>query len=48
MQLNQQMANAPFTAEPGPTIGAIVITITIFEFLADRVAFTSAYNWLHI
>ena len=29
-------------------VGAIAITITIFEALANRVAFTSAYNWFHM
>ena len=28
--------------------GTIAIAITISEFLADRVAFTSAYNWFHM
>ena len=29
-------------------VGAIVITITISELLANRVAFTSSYNWFHM
>jgi len=29
-------------------IGAIAITITLLEVLANRVAFTSAYNWFHM
>ena len=29
-------------------IGAIAIAITISELLANRVAFTSAYNWFHM
>ena len=29
-------------------VGAIAITITISEVLANRVAFTSAYNWFHM
>ena len=29
-------------------VGAIAITITILELLANRVAFTSAYNWFHM
>ena len=29
-------------------VAAIVITITILEFLANRVAFASAYNWFHM
>lgn len=29
-------------------IGAIAITITISDLLANRVAFTSAYNWIHM
>jgi hypothetical protein len=36
---------------PRLTLGAIstiVITITISEFLTNRVAFTSAYNWFHM
>jgi tetrahydromethanopterin S-methyltransferase subunit C len=37
--------------EPGlvlGAVGAIAITITILELLANRVAFTSAYNWFHM
>jgi Predicted membrane protein (DUF2142) len=37
--------------EPGLVLGAIgtiVITITISDLLANRVAFTSAYNWFHM
>jgi hypothetical protein len=37
--------------EPGLVLGAvgvIAITITISELLANRVAFTSAYNWFHM
>jgi uncharacterized membrane protein len=30
------------------TVGAIAITITISEVLANRVAFTSPYNWFHM
>jgi hypothetical protein len=29
-------------------IGAIAITITVSDLLANRVAFTSAYNWFHM
>ena len=29
-------------------VGAIAITITFLEVLANRVAFTSAYNWFHM
>ena len=29
-------------------VGAIAITITISDVLANRAAFTSAYNWLHM
>jgi len=29
-------------------VGAIAITITLLEVLANRVAFTSAYNWFHM
>jgi len=29
-------------------VGAIAITITISELLANRVAFTSSYNWFHM
>jgi hypothetical protein len=29
-------------------IGAIAITITLLEGLANRLAFTSAYNWFHM
>ena len=29
-------------------IGAIAIAITFSELLANRVAFTSAYNWFHM
>jgi hypothetical protein len=29
-------------------IGAIAITITISDVLANRAAFTSAYNWFHM
>ena len=29
-------------------IGAIAITITVSDLLANRVAFTSAYNWFHL
>jgi hypothetical protein len=29
-------------------VGAIVITIAISELLANRVAFTSSYNWFHM
>jgi hypothetical protein len=37
--------------ESGPVlgaIGAIAITITVSDLLANRVAFTSAYNWFHM
>jgi hypothetical protein len=30
------------------TIGTIAITITVSDWLANRVAFTSAYNWFHM
>jgi len=29
-------------------VGVIAITITVSEFLANRAAFTSAYNWFHM
>jgi hypothetical protein len=29
-------------------VGAIAITITISELLANRVVFTSSYNWFHM
>ena len=29
-------------------VGAIAITITISDVLANRAAFTSAYNWFHM
>jgi hypothetical protein len=29
-------------------VGARAITITVSEFLANRVAFTGAYNWFHM
>ena len=29
-------------------VTAIAIAVTISDFLANRVAFTSAYNWFHI
>jgi hypothetical protein len=29
-------------------IGAIAITITVSDVLANRAAFTSAYNWFHM
>jgi hypothetical protein len=37
--------------EPGlvlGAIGAIAIIITVSDLLANRVAFTSAYNWFHM
>jgi len=37
--------------EPGlllGAVGAIAITITVSELLANRVAFTSSYNWFHM
>jgi hypothetical protein len=29
-------------------VGAIAVTITVSDALANSVAFTSAYNWLHM
>jgi hypothetical protein len=30
------------------TVGAIAIFISVSDLLANRVAFTSAYNWFHM
>jgi hypothetical protein len=30
------------------TVGGIAIIIRVSDFLANRVAFTSAYNWFHM
>jgi hypothetical protein len=44
--LNRLLRNKPGLVLGG--IGAIAITITISELLANRVAFTSPYNWFHM